>query len=71
MDKIKCKTKILEVKLESLDPTGVPINSESMKMEVVDDPECSRRERLIIHIGDCLYMIDKKGNIIERLIPHE
>ena len=66
-----CKRKTLEVKLESLDPTGVTIKENEFTMEVIDDKECMRVERLILHVGDCLYRIDDKGFIIERLIPHE
>jgi len=66
-----CKTKNLQIKLESLDPVGVAINKNEFTMEVIDDKECMRVERLILHVGDCLYRIDNKGFIIERLIPHE
>jgi hypothetical protein len=67
----ECNKKIFEVKLQSLDPTGVAIKTEELSMEVIDDENCMRQERLIIHIGECLYCVDKKGFIIERLIPHE
>jgi hypothetical protein len=66
-----CKTKNLQIKLESLDPTGVAIKKNEYIIEVLDDKECVRVERLILHVGDCLYRIDNKGFIIERLIPHE
>ena len=66
-----CKRKNLQIKLESLDPTGVATKENEFTMEVIDDKECMRVERLILHVGDCLYRIDDKGFIIERLIPHE
>jgi len=66
-----CKTKNLQIKLESVDPTGVATKENEFTMEVIDDKECTRVERLILHVGDCLYRIDEKGFIIERLIPHE
>ena len=66
-----CKTKNLEIKLESLDPTGATIKKNEFTMEVIDDKKCMRVERLVLHVGDCLYRIDNKGFIIERLIPHE
>jgi hypothetical protein len=66
-----CKIKNLQIKLESLDPTGVTIKKNEFNMEVTDDNECMKVERLILHVGDCLYRIDNKGFIIERLIPHE
>jgi hypothetical protein len=66
-----CKIKNLQIKLESLDPTGVTTKKNEFNMEVIDDNECMRVERLILHVGDCLYRIDNKGFIIERLIPHE
>jgi hypothetical protein len=67
----ECKKKIFEVKLESLDPTGIATKTEELSIEVIDDENCMKHERLIIHIGECLYYVDKKGFIIERLIPHE
>lgn len=66
-----CKTKNIVVKLDALDPVGVSINSNEFTMEVIDDNECSRRERLYLQVGDCVYWIDNKGLIIERIIPHE
>ena len=66
-----CKTKNLQIKLESLDPTGVSTKENEFTMEVIDDKECMKVERLILHVGDCLYRIDNKGFIVERLIPHE
>lgn len=67
----ECKKKIFEVKLQTLDPTGIAIRTEELSMEVIDDENCMRHERLLIHIGECLYYVDKKGFIIERLIPNE
>lgn len=67
----KCNKKRLEIKLESVDPTGVTVKSKSFGMKVTDDKECMRVERLILHVGDCLYRIDNNGYIIERLVPHE
>ena len=66
-----CKTKNIEVKLESLDPTGVATKFNDFIMEVIDDKECMRVERLYLHVGDCLYRIDNKGFIIDRVVPHE
>ena len=66
-----CKTKNLEIKLESVDPVGLTLKKNEFTMEVIDDNECMRVERLILHVGDCLYQIDNKGFIIERLVPHE
>jgi hypothetical protein len=70
-NKNMCKTKNIEVKLESLDPTGVVTKVNEFTMEIIDDRECMRVERLILHVGDCLYRIDGKGFIIDRIIPHE
>ena len=66
-----CKTKDLEIKLQSVDPVGLTLKKNEFTMEVIDDNECMRVERLILHVGDCLYQIDNKGFIIERLVPHE
>ena len=66
-----CKTKNIEVKLESYDPTGVSTNKNEFTMEVIDDNECMRVERLYLYVGDCLYRIDNIGFIIERVVPHE
>lgn len=67
----KCKTKKIEVKLQSLEPTGTPTVTNGFTMDVIDDNECPKVERLYLHVGECLYRIDKKGFIIERVIPHE
>ena len=69
--KTKCTTKNIEVKLESIDPLGTPTSSDKFIMEAIDGTECMKQERLILHVGECLYRIDNKGYIIERLIPHE
>ncbi len=70
--KYKDKTREFEVKLESIDPTGVILKSEELSMMIVDDQESMiNNDRLFIHIGECLYRVDKKGFIIERVIPHE
>lgn len=66
-----CKTKEFQVKLDSVDPTGVTTNSSEFFMDIIDDNECMRVERLFLHVGECIYRIDNKGFIIERLIPHE
>ena len=70
MDK-KCKTKNIQVILESLDPTGVSTKKNEFTMEVIDNTECMRVERLYLHVGDCLYRIDNNGFIIDRVVPHE
>jgi len=70
--KYKVKTRKFEVKLESIDATGVVLKSQELSMMIVDDPNSMiNNDRLFIHIGECLYRIDKKGFIIERIVPHE
>ena len=68
--KYEDKTRKFEVKLESIDPTGVVLKSEELSMIIVDDQESMiNNDRLFIHIGECLYRIDKKGFIIDIVIP--
>jgi len=68
--KYKDKTRKFEVKLESIDPTGVVVKYQELSMMIVDDQESMiNNDRLFIHIGECLYRIDKKGFIVERVIP--
>jgi hypothetical protein len=62
--KYEDKRRKFEVKLESIDPTGVVLKSEELSMMIDND-------RLFIHIGECLYRIDKKGFIIDRVIPKD
>lgn len=70
--KYEDKTKKFEIKLESIDPTGVVVKYEEVSMMIVDDEESMiNNNRLFIHIGECLYRIDKKGFIIDRVIPIE
>jgi hypothetical protein len=59
----------IEVKLESIDPTGVAIETKTIHMPIYDEESMVKR-RLILHIGECLYSVDTKGYIIERLVPH-
>lgn len=69
---MKCEPKKIkfEVKLESIDPAGLVLKSEELSMIVVDDKESMiNNDRLFIHIGECLYRINNKGFIIDRVIP--
>jgi hypothetical protein len=59
------KTRKLVVKLQSIEPTGIVVNSKELSMMITDN------ERLCIQIGECYYIIDDKGFIIDRIIPHE
>ena len=67
----KCKTKHLEIILKSLSPAADVMKTKSLSMEVTDEKDCRIKDRLYLHIGECLYTIDNKGFIIERVIPHE
>ena len=55
----------IEVKLESLLPGGEE-KIEAMSMEI--DPIY---ETLQLHIGECIYSIDNKGHIKEKLAPED
>jgi len=55
----------LEVKIESLLPTGVACKTAKTSLKI------ESKDRLVLHLGECLYRIDNKGNIIERMVPHE
>ena len=68
--KYEDKKRKFEVKLESVDPTGVVVKSQELSMMIVDDQESMiNNDRLFIHIGECLYRINKRGFIIDRVIP--
>src|SRR5690606_39143233 len=64
--KIKSKTKELIVKLESYDPTAIVVKSESLTMDVIDDSESIIQDRLYLYIGQCMYNINKNGDIIDK-----
>ena len=67
-----CKRKNLKVKLDIVTPVGeVEKSSDTLTIEVIDDSECPKVDRLFLHVGDCLYRINNEGLIIERLVPHE
>ena len=67
-----CQRKNLEIKLDIVTPIGeVEKTSGILTLEVIDDKECPKLDRLFLHVGDCLYRIDNKGLILERLVPHE
>lgn len=64
--------KKIEIKLENCDPTGYAIQTVKTSMELYgnqNDEESMIKNRLFIHIGECIYQIDEKGFIIERIIP--
>ena len=65
------KTKKFKVKLEVVDPTGFVIKHTRTSISIIDDDNSMIHERLLLHIGECMYIIDKNGFIIERLIPKE
>jgi len=55
------------IKVELLDPTAIPIKSTDC-MIYLEENEAGR---LILHLNKCVYRINKKGEIIERIVPHE
>ena len=56
----------LVVKLMSLDPTGIVVKEEKLTMSLYDK-DSMRSDRLFIEIGNCVYSIDRNGNIIEKI----
>jgi len=67
---LKIYMKDLEVKIESMAPDGVVVDEWSMKIGMKEN-EGKNVTRLFLHIGECLYRIDNKGFIIDRIVPHE
>jgi hypothetical protein len=64
------KAKIFEIKLQSVDPTGIVTKEESLQMEILRNGVSMRCERFMVYIGDCLYRIDSNGFILDSL-PHD
>lgn len=58
--------KNFKVKLVSLDPTGIEVDSKELSMIIYDKTEIAY-SRLYIEICDCIYRIDNKGDIIEKI----
>ena len=56
----------LVVKLMSLDPTGIVVKEKKLTMSLYDK-DSMRSDRLFIEIGNCVYFIDRNGNIIEKI----
>ena len=72
MKNTKIKLKKFDIKLESIGPVGDVNKSEELSMMIVDDDNSMiNNNRLFLHIGECLYRVDKRGFIIERVIPLE
>lgn len=69
--KYEFQTKKIDVKLESIDPTGVIVKSQELSMIIDDQDLTINNDRLFIHIGECLYQIDKNGFIIDTVVPKE
>ncbi len=55
------------IKLESIAPDGV-VKWEETLSTVINEKDYNR---LFLHIGECIYRIDNKGFIIDRVIPHD
>ncbi len=63
----KPKKRRFFVKLESVDPTGTAIKTKELSMKIIDDENSMIKSRLVLHIDNCSYFIDLKGNIIDRI----
>jgi hypothetical protein len=61
--------KEFKVKLKSVDPTGVEVDSKELSM-MIHDENSMAYSRLYIEIGDCVYRIDNKGVIIEKITQY-
>jgi len=59
--------KEFKVELETLDPTGIVIDSKKFSMMIQDDNESLHTYRLIIYIGESIYHINRKGEIIDKI----
>jgi hypothetical protein len=57
-----------KVILESVDPTGIVVDSDVWDVSISHH---SSYGRFYITIGECMYRIDNKGLILDRIIPHE
>jgi hypothetical protein len=64
------KNKKINVELLSVDPLGCVLQSEKLSMKI-ENEDSTVKTRLVIIIGECLYNLDNKGLIIDRLVPHE
>jgi len=59
----------MKVKLDLVDPTGVVLESGSLSIgEVNNDKYSIAKKRFVLYIGDCMYMVDDKGVIIDRIV---
>ena len=56
-----------------LDPTGSEIESKMFSMNIEDDLEknLTYSTRLFLHVGECLYIVNRKGDIIQKVIPKQ
>jgi hypothetical protein len=60
---------ILNIKIESLDPTGIAFKSDSLKIEL-ENIDSNKTDRLFLHVGEYLYRINNDGKIIETIVSH-
>jgi hypothetical protein len=63
--------KEFKVILQSIGPVGDIIQSKELSMFINDEPGSMIDGRLFLYLGDCLYFIDKKGFIKDRVIPKD
>lgn len=67
---MESKTKNFKIKLQLIDPIGGEIRKEELTLKICDDPNAMiyAGQRLLIHIEEHSYWIDKNGKIIEQII---
>jgi hypothetical protein len=62
------KSRKISVELLSVDPTGIILQGEKLSMNI-ENEDSMVKTRLYIIIGECEYIIDNNGYIIERTVP--
>jgi len=67
MSEIKYDSEFITIKAETIDPTGVVITKAQMMLENTVPRDATR---ILLEIGDSLWMTTDKGLRMKRIVPH-
>ena len=63
-----CESEFITIKAETIDPTGVVVTKAKMMLENTVPRDGAR---ILLEIGDCVWMTTDKGLTMKRIVPRE
>ena len=59
----------ITIRAKTIDPTGVVVSKTDMMLELFGQTDAIST-RILLEIGDCVWMTNPKGTKMERIVPH-